>query len=479
MVNGKNNFQSLSHRPMRRVRRVHMVGIGGVGMAGIASVLLNLGYKVSGSDIVESATVKALTEQGARITIGHEAANIAGANVVVVSTAVAADNPEVLAAREQLVPVVPRAEMLAELMRFRYGIAVAGTHGKTTTTSLVAALLAEGDLDPTFVVGGRVLGANSNARLGEGPYLVAEADESDASFLMLSPLMAIVTNIDADHLDTYDGEFSRLVDAFIEFLHHLPFYGLAVLCVDDPVVREMLPRVGRPIRTYGIDESADVQAINIRHEEHGARFTLRVSDITDDLEVFLNLPGTHNVRNALAAIAVALELGVSPTALQKGMAEFTGISRRCEVHGDIVLGGKTCLLVDDYGHHPREMAAIVDAVRESWPERRLVVAFQPHRYTRTRDLFDDLCQVLSTLETLVLCEVYPAGEKAISGADGRALARGLRARGRVAPVFINDVHELPDVLADVVDDGDVLLTLGAGDIGSVAQRMAQSTRVTS
>lgn len=477
MANG-NHMQSLSHRPMRRVSRVHMVGIGGVGMAGIARVLLNLGYTVSGSDIAEGATVHGLLAQGAKITIGHDAANMAGADVVVVSTAVAADNPEVTAAREQLIPVVRRAEMLAELMRFRYGIAVAGTHGKTTTTSLLAALLAAGELDPTFVVGGRVLGTNSNARLGEGPYLVAEADESDASFLLLSPLMAIVTNIDADHLDTYDGEFSRLVDTFIEFLHHLPFYGLAVLCVDDPVVRDMLPRVGRPIRTYGIDEPADVQALDIHSTGHGTRFTLRATDLDQDIDITLRLPGKHNVRNALAAIAVALELDVPAAALQQGLAEFAGIGRRCEVHGDIALGGKTCLLVDDYGHHPSEMAAIISAVREAWPQRRLVVAFQPHRYTRTRDLFDDLCQVLSTLETLVLCEVYPAGEKAISGADGRALARGVRVRGRVDPVFIDHVHDLPQTLANVIADGDVLLTLGAGDIGSVARRMAEQSGVT-
>lgn len=469
----RNISQSLSHRPMRRVRHVHMVGIGGVGMAGIARVLLNLGYQVSGSDIAAGPTVEALIEQGARVDIGHDAAHVADADVVVVSSAVAADNPEIVAARNHLVPVVPRAEMLAELMRFRYGIAVAGTHGKTTTTSLLAALLAAGELDPTFVVGGRVLGAGSNARLGEGPYLVAEADESDASFLLLTPMMAIVTNIDADHLDAYDGEFSRLIDAFVEFLHHLPFYGLAVLCVDDPVVRDMLPRVGRPIRTYGIDTDADVQASNIRAAGNGTRFTLRAPGLAQELDVMLGLPGQHNVRNALAAIAVALELGVTPAELLQGLAEFAGIGRRCEVHGEIEIAGKRCLLVDDYGHHPREMTAIISAVRETWPNRRLVVAFQPHRYTRTRDLFDDFCQVLSTLDTLVLCEVYPAGEPAIANADGRALARGLRARGRVAPIFIDHVHELPHILADVVEDNDVLLTLGAGDIGSVAQRMAQ------
>lgn len=471
MAMGEATFQPLSHRPMRRVRVVHMVGIGGSGMAGIARVLLNLGYQVTGSDIAEGATVQALAGQGARITIGHDADNIAGADVVVVSTAVAGDNPEVTAAREQLVPVVPRAEMLAELMRFRYGIAVAGTHGKTTTTSLAASLLADGGLDPTFVVGGRVLGAGSNARLGEGPYLVAEADESDASFLMLTPLIAVVTNIDADHLETYEGEFSRLTDAFVEFLHHLPFYGLAVLCLDDPVVRGMLARVGRPIVTYGVDASADVRAEDIRPDGHGTLFTLRAPDMQAGMTVRLNLPGMHNVRNALAAAAVALELGVSADDLQKGLGEFAGIGRRCEVHGEVDLDGKRCLLVDDYGHHPREIGATVSAVREAWPERRLVVVFQPHRYSRTRDLFDDFCQVLSAQETLVLCDVYPAGEQPIAAADGRALASGVRARGRVAPVFVDHIHELPRVLSNVVHDGDVLLTLGAGDIGSVVQRL--------
>lgn len=464
-------FQPLSQRPMRRVRVVHMVGIGGVGMAGIARVLLNLGYTVRGSDIADGATVQALTAQGAHITIGHDAANIVGADVVVVSAAVDADNPEVTAAREQLVPVVPRAEMLSELMRFRYGIAVAGTHGKTTTTSLVASLLAEGKLDPTFVVGGRVLGADSNARLGAGPYLVAEADESDASFLLLTPMIAIVTNIDADHLGTYGGEFSRLIDAFVEFLHHLPFYGLAVLCVDDPVVRDMLPRVGRPIVTYGTDPAAEVRAEDIQPEGHGTRFSLHAPGMDAAVTVHLNLPGMHNVRNALAAVAVALELGVATAALQQGLAAFAGIGRRCEVHGEVELGGKQCLLVDDYGHHPREISATIHAVRAAWPQRRLVVVFQPHRYSRTHDLFDDFCQVLATLETLVLCDVYPAGEQPVAGADGHALARGVRARGRVEPVFVDNAHDLPQVLADVVAHGDVLLTLGAGDIGAVVQRM--------
>jgi UDP-N-acetylmuramate--alanine ligase len=468
-----NDFQPLAERPMRRVNTVHMVGIGGVGMAGIASVLLNLGYNVTGSDIKDGVTTQALAAQGATIFIGHVAENVEGADVVVVSTAVAADNPEVKTAHDRLVPVVRRAEMLAELMRFRYGIAVAGTHGKTTTTSLVAALLAGGGLDPTFIVGGKVLGANSNARLGEGPYLVAEADESDASFLLLTPMMAIVTNIDADHLETYGGEFSRLTDTFVEFLHHLPFYGLAVLCADDPVVRSILPDVGRPIVTYGIDHDADIMAENLTFDGTGTRFTLRRAG-HEGYEVHLNLPGKHNVLNALAAAAVAHELGVEMPVIGTALSQFAGIGRRCEVHGEITLGDRQVLLVDDYGHHPRELVSIIGAARNAWPDRRLVVVFQPHRFSRTRDLFDDFCQVLAELDVLVLCEVYAAGETPIANADGRALARGVRARGKTDPVFVDDVHRLTEVLPGIVRDGDVLLTLGAGDIGAVAQQMART-----
>jgi len=470
------SYTPLAERPMRRVNAVHMVGIGGVGMAGIARVMLNLGYTVTGSDLKESATTRALAEQGAQILIGHEAANVAEADVVVVSTAVAADNPEVAAAQARLVPVVRRAEMLAELMRFRYGIAVAGTHGKTTTTSLVASLLADGGLDPTFIVGGQVLGAGSSARLGEGPYLVAEADESDASFLFLTPMMAIVTNIDADHLESYGGEFSRLTDTFIEFLHHLPFYGLAVMCVDDPVVLSILPNVGRPIVTYGIDNDADFRAEDLCFDGAGTRFTLRCHG-QDGFDVHLNLPGRHNVLNALAAAAVAHELGIDMAAIGRGLSQFAGIGRRCEVHGEIMLGDRQVLLVDDYGHHPRELVSIVDAVRGAWPERRLVVVFQPHRFSRTRDLFDDFCQVLAGLDVLVLSEVYAAGETPIANADGRSLARGVRARGKVDPVFVDDIHTLGDVLTGVVRDNDVLLTLGAGDIGAVAQQMARHPAV--
>lgn len=465
------DFEPLTHRPMRRVKTVHMVGIGGVGMAGIARVLLNLGYAVTGSDVKDGAATQSLVEIGATVYIGHAAENAAQADVVVVSTAVAADNPEVAAAHERLVPVVRRAEMLAELMRFRYGIAVAGTHGKTTTTSLVASLLADGDLDPTFIVGGKVLGAGSNARLGEGPYLVAEADESDASFLFLTPMMAIVTNIDADHLETYDGQFSKLTDTFVEFLHHLPFYGLAVLCVDDPVVRSILPQVGRPIVTYGIDHEADFRAEDLVFDGTGTRFMLRHNG-DEAFPVHLNLPGHHNVLNALAAAAVAYELGVDMAAIGASLSQFAGIHRRCEVHGEITLGDKQVLLVDDYGHHPREVASTIDAVSGAWPDRRLVVVFQPHRFSRTHDLYDDFCQVLADLDVLVLCEVYAAGETPIANADGRALARGVRARGRVDPVFVEDVHSLPQILSGVLADGDVVLTLGAGDIGTLAQQLA-------
>tara|TARA_B100002049_G_scaffold145972_1_gene108450 strand:+ start:11458 stop:12909 length:1452 start_codon:yes stop_codon:yes gene_type:complete len=464
-------FQPLTHRPMRRVRTVHMVGIGGVGMAGIARVLLNLGYRVTGSDQKDSATTRSLAEMGATIYASHAAENVVDADVVVVSTAVAADNPEVVVAHERLVPVVRRAEMLAELMRFRYGIAVAGTHGKTTTTSLVAQCLADGELDPTFIVGGKVLGAGSNARLGAGPYLVAEADESDASFLFLTPMMAIVTNIDADHLETYGGQFSKLTDTFLEFLHHLPFYGLAVLCVDDPVVRDLLPEVGRPILTYGIDQDADFQATDLAFDGTGSRFTL-VTKEAGSHAVHLNLPGRHNVLNALAAAAVAYELGVDMATIGASLSAFAGIGRRCEVLGELAFGDARALLVDDYGHHPRELASTIAAARQAWSDRRLVVVFQPHRYTRTRDLFEDFCEVLADLDVLVLCDVYSAGEATITGADGRALARGVRARGRVDPVFVDDIDKLDDTLAALVADNDLVLTLGAGSIGAAAQALA-------
>jgi UDP-N-acetylmuramate--alanine ligase len=457
---------------MGRVRRVHFVGVGGAGMSGIAEVLHNLGYAVSGSDMRENAVTRRLAEMGVQVFIGHDAGHVADCDVVVVSTAIPAENPEILAAREHRIPVVPRAEMLAELMRFRFGIGVAGTHGKTTTTSLTASLLAEGGLDPTFVIGGQLNSAASHAQLGKGYYLVAEADESDASFLYLQPSMAVVTNIDADHLSTYEGDFERLRQTFIDYLHHLPFYGLAVLCLDDPQVRSILEEVTRPVITYGIDTAADVRASQLRQEGLQTHFMVERPGHAQAMAVTLNLPGRHNVLNALAAIAIATELGVSDAAMQRALAEFQGIGRRFHLVGEIPAPAGRVLLVDDYAHHPREIAPTLAAARAGWPGRRLVVVFQPHRYTRTHDLFDDFIEVLSAVDVLLLCEVYAAGENPISGADGRALARGIRARGQVDPVFVADLATLPAVLGDILQDGDILLTLGAGDIGSVSARLA-------
>jgi len=456
---------------MGRVRCVHFVGIGGAGMSGIAEVLHNLGYAVSGSDMRENAVTRRLADMGVRVFIGHDAAHVADCDVVVISTAIPADNPEIAAARERRIPVVPRAEMLAELMRFRFGIGVAGTHGKTTTTSLTASLLAEGGLDPTFVIGGQLNSAASHAQLGAGYYLVAEADESDASFLYLQPSMAVVTNIDADHLPTYEGDFERLRQTFIDYLHHLPFYGLAVLCLDDPQVRSILAEVTRPVITYGIDAAADVRASQVRQEGLQTHFMVQRPGHAQALVVTLNLPGRHNVLNALAAIAIATELGVSDAAIQRALAEFQGIGRRFHLAGEIAIPAGKALLVDDYAHHPREIAPTLAAARAGWPGRRLVVVFQPHRYTRTHDLFDDFIEVLSAVDVLLLCEVYAAGEAPISGADGRALARGIRARGQVDPVFVADLETLPAVLGDILEDGDILLTLGAGDIGAASARL--------
>ncbi len=459
-------------RWMRRIRRIHFVGIGGVGMGGIAEVMHTLGYQISGSDAREGAMTSRLRELGIAIHIGHTAEQVRCCDVVVVSTAVAADNVEVVAAREAHIPVVPRAQMLAELMRFRYGVAVAGTHGKTTTTSLVASLLAEGDLDPTFVIGGRLTGAGSHARLGSGSVLVAEADESDASFLCLQPIIAVVTNIDEDHMATYGGDFARLRASFLEFLHHLPFYGLAVLCVDDPVVRELTAEVARPILTYGIETEADFSARNIRREGGRTRFDVHMPDVAGALSLELNLPGHHNIANALAAIAIAKELGVADDALVRGLRDFQGIARRCQILGEVQAGDGKALLIDDYAHHPREIAPTLEAVREGWPGRRTVVVFQPHRYTRTRDLFEDFAQVLSGVDELYILEVYAAGETPISGADGRALSRAVRARGQVEPVFIAEHDELRPALAAALMADDILLTLGAGDIGAVARDLA-------
>jgi UDP-N-acetylmuramate--alanine ligase len=458
---------------MRRIQCAHFVGIGGVGMGGIAEVLLNLGYRVSGSDLRENAVTRRLSGQGARIWIGHDAAHVADCDVVVVSSAVRKDNPEVLAAREQRIPVVPRAEMLAEIMRFRYGIAVAGTHGKTTTTSLVASLLAEAGLDPTFVIGGRLNSADSHARLGTGRYLVAEADESDASFLYLQPMLAVVTNIDADHLSTYDGDFQRLRQTFVEFLHHLPFYGLAVLCVDDPNVRDVLSELTRQVRSYAIDaEDADIRALNIRQRGKQMYFEIHQAEHAV-LDVVLNLPGRHNVLNALAAVAVARELGVDDATVQRALETFAGIGRRFQINAEVSVAGGSVLFIDDYGHHPREIAATLEAVRNGWPERRLLVAFQPHRYSRTLELFDDFAQVLADTDVLLINEVYAAGETPISGADGRALCRAVRGRGRVDPIFVEEVEELAEVLKDLLQAGDVVLTLGAGSIGAVAAALPE------
>jgi UDP-N-acetylmuramate--alanine ligase len=462
---------------MGRIRRTHFVGIGGAGMSGIAEVLLNLGYEVSGSDLRETAVTRRLADQGVRIDIGHRSSNVVGVDVVVVSSAVHADNPEVSAAREQRIPIVPRAEMLAEIMRFRYGIAVAGTHGKTTTTSLIASVLAEAGLDPTFVIGGRLNSANANARLGSGRYLVAEADESDASFLYLQPMLAVVTNIDADHLSTYGGDFQRLRQTFVEFLHHLPFYGLAVICLDDPNVRAVLPEITRQVRSYGIDSpDADLRALNIRQD--GLRMYFEVQQAGHALlPVVLNMPGHHNVLNALAAIAVARELDLYTFSIQRALETFAGIGRRFQVNGELALRDGSVLFVDDYGHHPREIAATLAAVRQGWPQRRLVAVFQPHRYSRTHDLFDDFAQVLVDTDVLLISEVYAAGEDPITGADGRALCRAVRSRGRVDPVFVEDVEQLADVLVSVLQAGDVVVTLGAGSIGAVAATLPEALAV--
>ena len=453
------------------VRHIHFVGIGGAGMSGIAQVLLNQAYQISGSDLASTAITKQLAEQGAKIFSTHDAENILGADVVVISTAVKDNNPEVLLARENKIPVIPRAEMLGELMRFAKGIAVAGTHGKTSTTSLVASVMSSGEMDPTFIIGGRLLSADANARLGKGEYLIAEADESDASFLHLQPLIAVVTNIDADHLETYQGDFSVLKETFIQFLHNIPFYGLAILCIDDPVVREILPSISRPIVTYGFSEDADIQASNFRQQGVRSVFRVRQKSTDGELEVTLNMPGRHNVLNALAAISIAWKLGISNEHIMAGLNEFQGIGRRFQVNNDVSFKGGDLTLVDDYAHHPRELQAALSAVDAAWPDRRKLIIFQPHRYSRTRDLLEDFAQVLSALENLLVMEVYAAGESPDSTADGRALCRAIRARGSTVPVFIEDREQLFEVLTNTLQPGDVLVTLGAGDIGRVAQQL--------
>jgi UDP-N-acetylmuramate--alanine ligase len=455
-----------------KVKRVHFVGIGGAGMSGIAEVLLTQGYKVSGSDVASSATTRRLTDLGAQIAVGHAAKNVSAADVVVISTAVAADNPEIVAAREANIPVVPRALMLGELMRLKQGIAVAGTHGKTTTTSLIASVLAEGGLDPTFVIGGRLISADANARLGSGEFLVAEADESDASFLVLQPVLAVITNIDADHMETYDHDFGRLKEAFVNFAQRLPFYGTAVLCIDDANVREIAPAITKQIVTDGLGNDAQLRATDVEHRNGRMCFVARQAGCAD-LPVDLNLAGRHNVLNALAAIAVGRETGASDSAIAKALAEFKGVGRRFQRYGEIALdGGGSFTLIDDYGHHPAEMSATLDAARGSFPGRRIVLAFQPHRYTRTRDLFEDFVRVLGTADALVLTEVYPGGETPIVAADGRALARALRVAGKIEPVFVDELAELPSAIRAIARDGDVVLTMGAGSIGQAPALLA-------
>jgi len=463
-----------------KVKHIHFVGIGGSGMSGIAEVMLNLGYTVSGSDLGSSAVTKRLAELGAKVMQGHAADNIAGADAIVTSTAVKADNPEVIAAREKHIPIVPRAIMLGELMRLKQGIAIAGTHGKTTTTSLVASILAEGGLDPTFVIGGLLNKAGANARLGTGEFIVAEADESDASFLNLSPVIEVITNIDADHMETYGHDIEKLKQAFVDFTQRLPFYGVVVMCMDDPTVREIMPRVSKLITTYGFHEDAQVRAIDARAVGGHMEFTV-VQDGYPPLEVCVNQPGMHNVQNACAAIAIARELGIADTATQKALREFNGVGRRFTRYGDIAIpaaDGKTAgtfALVDDYGHHPVETAATIAAARGAYPGRRLVLAFQPHRYTRTRDLFEDFVKVLSTVDMLVLAEVYPAGEQPIVAADGRTLAHALRVAGKVEPVFVEQITDMPSTILNIVRDGDVVITMGAGSISSVPARLTQSS----
>lgn len=460
---------------MRRIRTIHFVGIGGVGMCGIAEVLVNQGYRITGSDLKESANTERLAALGAKIFIGHAAEQVIGSDVVVVSSAVDTTNPEVAEALNSRIPVVPRAEMLAELMRYRHGIAVAGTHGKTTTTSLVASVLAEGELDPTFIIGGKLNSAGTNAKLGGSRYLVAEADESDASFLHLQPMTSIVTNIEADHMDTYEGDFAKLEHIFIEFLHNLPFYGLAVVCVDDPVIESLLPRISRQTVTYGIaNPNADYRATNIQQNQRQLKFTAIRPEGFSALDIELNMPGKHNVLNALATIAVATDEGISDQAIIDGLAKFNGVGRRFQVYGEFETGQGEVMLVDDYGHHPTEVAATISAIRDGWPDRRLVTLYQPHRYSRTRDLYEDFVQVLSQTDALVLMEIYPAGEKPITGADGRSLCRSIRQRGQVEPVFMERDEDPLSVLSGILQDGDILLTQGAGDIGTVAAALAKA-----
>ncbi len=466
----------IGYDSMERIQKIHFIGIGGAGMSGIAEVLTNLGYHVSGSDISVSATTERLAKLGVDIAIGHDPSHIERVDVVVVSSAVDDANIEVRAARDNKIPVIPRAEMLAELMRFRFGIAIAGTHGKTTTTSLIVSILDEAGLDPTFVIGGRLNSVGTNAKLGQGAYLVAEADESDASFHLLQPMMAIVTNIDWDHMETYQGDYQKLQNAFVEFLHHVPFYGMTIICLDDPGVREILPSLSKPVTTYGTSAEADIKASQI--VQNGLKTSFTVTRMKDGAEydVTLNMPGKHNMLNALAAIAVASELAVSDDVIVKSLRDFKGIGRRFQVSAEIPWGEGSVLLVDDYGHHPNEILATLDAMRLAWPDRRSVMVFQPHRYTRTRDLFEDFVRVLSGVDLLVLMDVYAADEAHIPGADGRALSRAIRLRGEVNPIFLADEQELLSVLSGVLEAGDVLITMGAGSVGQIAATLPQQLK---
>jgi len=463
---------------MRRIKRIHFIGIGGAGMSGIAEVLLNQGYQISGSDLRESTVVARLQSLGVSVFIGHHVDNVDGADVVVNSSAVDEHNPEMIGARQRRIPIVRRAEMLAELMRYRHGIAVAGTHGKTTTTSLIASVLAAADRDPTFVIGGLVNSTGSHAQLGQSRYLVAEADESDASFLHLQPMTAVVTNIDADHMETYEGDFARLKKTFIDFLHNLPFYGLAVVCGDDPIVQEVLSDISRPIITYGFGEHCDYRASDVHQEQQRTRFNVLYPGETEEpLEISLNMPGKHNVLNALAAVAVAADENVKRHEIQEGLANFQGVGRRFQIYGEFNISHHAdkgnALLVDDYGHHPREVLATINAVRDGWPQRRLVMVYQPHRYTRTRDLFEDFVDVLGRVDLLILLDVYAAGEDPIAGADGRHLSRSIRNRGHVDPIFVEGVDGVPEVIKDVVRPGDIIITQGAGNVGGLAIELAK------
>ncbi|WP_299019127.1 UDP-N-acetylmuramate--L-alanine ligase [uncultured Photobacterium sp.] len=457
---------------MRRVERIHFVGIGGAGMSGIAEVLINEGYCISGSDITPNAVTERLTAKGAEIFFGHADDNVQGASVVVVSTAIAADNPELVAARELRIPVVRRAEMLAELMRYRHGIAIAGTHGKTTTTALMTQIYSEAGLDPTFVNGGLVKSAGTNARLGSSRYLIAEADESDASFLHLQPMVCVVTNIEADHMETYGGDFNVLKQTFIDFLHNLPFYGLAVMCIDDPVVRELLPQIGRQVITYGFSEDADVRLVDYDQRGQQGYFSI-LRKGKPALEVKLNIPGRHNALNATAAVAVATEEGVEDEAIIQALAEFQGTGRRFDHLGEFDSGNGNVMLVDDYGHHPSEVDVTIKAARAGWEDKRLVMVFQPHRYSRTRDLYEDFANVLEQVDVLVMLDVYAAGEKPIAGADGRSLCRTIRGRGKIDPIFVPNSDALPAALASIIQEGDLVLTQGAGDVGKVARKLAE------